>query len=68
MSDTERNRAWKGVQWITPRDGFCPRHDQPVQHGAVCVLCHREQLAAAVAGSREWEVGHPTGPAPLVAA
>lgn len=58
--------TWKGVQWLTPVGGFCPRHDEPVLKGSVCVLCHREQLAAAAGGSSEWEVGG-SGPAPLSA-
>lgn len=59
--------TWKGVRWIAPVDGFCPRHDEPVQKGSVCVLCHREQLAAADRGSSEWEAGA-SGPTPLVSA
>lgn len=67
MSERDRTKGWKGVQWITTVEGFCPRHEQPVRRGSVCVLCHREQLAAAASGSSEWEAGG-SGPAPLVAA
>ena len=47
---------WRGVKWVPPVRGICPRH--VVRVGPVtgiCPACHREQLDAARRGSREWE-------------
>lgn len=54
-----REKPWKGVAWIRPVAGNCPKHGTPV--GSItklCATCHREQLKAAAKGSREWELGN----------
>lgn len=53
----EKEKPWKGVEWTRSSGGICPRHQTAVGDlTKLCILCHREQLAAAVAGSREWEI------------
>lgn len=53
----EKEKPWKGVEWIRSSGGICPKHGTAVGDlTKLCILCHREQLAAASAGSREWEM------------
>lgn len=50
-------KAWRGVAWIRPVEGVCPKHKEPV--GPVtrlCIKCHHEQIEAAANGSSEWEL------------
>lgn len=52
----ERGKAWRGVAWIHPVKGVCPKHQEPVGPiTKLCLKCHREQIEAAANGSSEWE-------------
>jgi hypothetical protein len=52
-----KEKPWKGVAWIRPEKGLCPRHGTPVGSlTKLCISCHQEQLEAAARGSREWEL------------
>jgi hypothetical protein len=56
MDEKEKRETWRGVHWLYPNNGICPRHGTPV--GPVtnlCFTCHQEQIAAARSNSREWE-------------
>jgi hypothetical protein len=49
-------KDWRGVQWIRPVDGLCPKHGTAVgELTRLCVSCHQEQLEAARVGSNAWE-------------
>jgi hypothetical protein len=52
-----KEKPWKGVAWVRPEKGLCPKHGTPVGSlTKLCIDCHREQLEAAAMGSREWEL------------
>ena len=56
MDEKEKKETWRGVKWIPPVNGICPKHDIEVTPiTRICPSCHQEQLAASRAGSREWE-------------
>jgi hypothetical protein len=49
-------RRWNGVRWPRPVGGRCPLHGTRVgELTQLCPTCHRKQLDAARARSREWE-------------
>lgn len=56
MDNPEQRETWRGVKWLWPVGGICPKHHIPV--GPVtnlCIECNNEQVTAAHEGSYEWE-------------
>jgi hypothetical protein len=51
----KKRRVWRGVKWPYVKRGVCTRHGKKVGPLGVCITCHREQLAAAEAGSDAWQ-------------
>lgn len=49
------DKAWNGVRWCRVSEGECVVHGVRVGWSGLCPVAHAEQLAAARAGSREWE-------------
>lgn len=56
MDNPEQRETWRGVKWLWPIDGLCPRHHIAVGPiTKLCLECNHEQVDAARRGSREWE-------------